>query len=230
MKGCIALLLLTTTLQLAAAPKAERRYYAFLTVDTFVETYRGTPQPGVTQVHAQGYAAAVADLSQNRSWCPPGGSDPGKLEAGVVDALASSMPGLGKLPGKPLLIAAAAHLLSEYVSRYPSRAGACPFTPRMDEAAFAKDLFGAVVPGSENSPLEQSADAAQRESFARGYLDGVIDASQGRSACPPPRLKPVEVSSHAAGDVRAHMAHQAAQANAAVLIAELLTARFPCKR
>lgn len=231
MKACIALLLLTaTTLRLVAAPKAEPRYYPFLAIDTFVEAYRGAPQPGGTQLHAQGYAAAVVDLSQNRTWCPPGGIDPGGLEAGAVAALASSLPDLGKQPDKPLLVAAAPHLLAEYVSRYPSKAGACPFTPRMSGAAFAQGLFGAGGPGNVAPPLGQSADAWKRERFARGYLAGVIDASQGRSACPQPYLKPVEVLSDALGDLREHLAHRAAQTNAAVLMAELLTARFPCEQ
>lgn len=231
MKARITILVLAAaSLQAAAAPKHKQVYYPFVTFDAFVAGYQGTPQVGVTQPQAQGYSAAVADLSQNRTWCPPRGSDPGRIEAEAVAALAAKLPELGKQPGKPLMIAAAPYLLAEYTARYRSKGDACPFTARLTGEAFAKDVTGELEPGGTNTRLEQSAEAATREIYAKGYLLGVADASQARSACPPLRLKPVEVLSYAMGDLRDRKAQGPLPENAAVLLAELLTARFPCKR
>lgn len=83
----------------------------------FVRWWRGGPelpaeQPARMQreqVYADGYLAAVVDLTQGKDWCSPAGMEPGERDDRVISAL-EQMKGNGN---------AAKLLLARYVARFP---------------------------------------------------------------------------------------------------------------
>lgn len=75
---------------------------------------------------------------------------------------------------------------------------------------------------------EQNAEAVYKQRYAEGYLAGVVDATQGRLWCAPPRMKPAEVDDRVWSEMRKRAGSM--PGNAADQLIQLYAARFPCNR
>ena len=101
---------------------------------------------------------------------------------------------------------------------------AAPPVPRLSVKALVEYYEG--EPGK--SPWDQSAAAARKIEFAKGYLAGVADAAQGSRWCDTARVKTGEIDA----DVIYHLKNlpPAEQSqSAAPAIVAILTRKFPCK-
>lgn len=89
---------------------------------------------------------------------------------------------------------------------------------------FVKQMIGE----SNVSKWDQSAKATYEQRFAEGYQAGVVDATQGKLWCAPPRMKPAEVDDRIWAELRKRQGTM--HGNAAETLIELYAARFPCNR
>lgn len=81
----------------------------------------------------------------------------------------------------------------------------------------------------EAPPAGQAADPAMlpRQRYARGYLAGVADATQGRQWCDTGRIKTVEIDAQVVAELK-RLPARARQGDAAALVVAILARHFPC--
>lgn len=89
------------------------------------------------------------------------------------------------------------------------------------------DDFVAALDESTADKWHQTAEAASRRRFAQGYQAGVVDATQGKSWCAPPRMKPDEVDDRIWQKLVSQRGTMSG--SAARVLVELYAARFPCQ-
>jgi hypothetical protein len=63
--------------------------------------------------------------------------------------------------------------------------------------------------------------------YAKGYLAGVADASQGRLWCDTGRVKTLEIDAHIVAELK-KLPARARQGDASTLVVAILARRFPC--
>jgi hypothetical protein len=89
------------------------------------------------------------------------------------------------------------------------------------------DAFVAQVSGQPGvDKWHQEPNAAYAQRYAEGYQAGVVDATQGRLWCAPPRMKPGEVDDRIWDELRKRAGSM--PGSAADELVRLYVARFPC--
>ena len=104
----------------------------------------------------------------------------------------------------------------------PAMTCAAPYFPNVTGAHLVRDFLG---PPDQRGDLK-GQDYLQHES-ARGYIDGVKDATQGASWCYAGRIKPHELNFDLIDDIKV-LPSDTLKGSAAPLIVEALRKRFPC--
>jgi hypothetical protein len=98
-----------------------------------------------------------------------------------------------------------------------------PVAPRLS----GDDLVARLLGDPNVSKSKQDAARLFKQRYAEGYLDGVVDATQGRSWCSPARLKSHEVDDRVFAELKKR-AHGSMPGNAAGYVLEQFDLKFPC--
>jgi hypothetical protein len=167
--------------------------------------------------YARGYIAGVADATEGNTWCAPTALSPAAIDAQIVDALAERS---GAMPG-----IAAVELIKQYSSRFPLQ-GTCAFKPRLTGAQFVAMFLGNERK-SEYERINPSTAVIDRQSYAGGYVGGVVDATQGSDWCARRSTKPHEVDARGYGALLDQPA-QSMPGNAATLLHDQFVIHYPC--
>ena len=122
----------------------------------------------------------------------------------------------------PLVLGTALIALTIFVFHVPGRAQTAAQAPRMS----GQDLIDNFrVPPGEDVPMNPRRLFTHQ--LARGYLDGINDATEGLVWCYRGRLKPIERDYELIAEL-AKLPHATLKGNAAPLALDFLRKKYPC--
>lgn len=109
------------------------------------------------------------------------------------------------------------------LAAYAAGAARKPVPPRLTGAELAVQLLGeSDIPRSKQTPS-----VIYKQRYAEGYVDGVVDATEGRLWCAPPQYHGREIDDLAYTALRQRRP-AALPPNAAHFLIEQYSAAFPC--